>query len=127
MIVAGSDLGYCSGLVLLIREQMLKTPVDGILERRSREPSVADDLPSWCGMAGHAYPGKVAGEGFSLGRYFLRRGSTVKEDYRPNQVFLATDCGSGCCASRSVNVENLVFRPLGAIVAAARIPRQRHG
>lgn len=69
----GGDLDCGSGLILLIRENMMQTPVDGILEMRSREPTVADDLPPWCRMAGHEYLGKVAGDGYA--RYFVRRGS----------------------------------------------------
>ena len=46
----GGDLDCGSGLILLIRENMLAVPVGGILEMRSREPSVADDLPPWCRM-----------------------------------------------------------------------------
>ena len=47
--------------------------------------------------------------------------------YRPEQLFLNTDCGFGCFASRSVNVEEVAFRKLGAMVAAARVLRQRYG
>ena len=67
----GGDLDCGSGLILLIRENMLKTPVDGILEMRSREPTVAGDLPPWCRMVGHEYLGSLPGEGFV--RYFVRR------------------------------------------------------
>lgn len=69
----GGDLDCGSGLILLIRENMMQTPADGILEMRSREPTVADDLPPWCRMAGHEYLGKTQGEGYT--RYFVRRGS----------------------------------------------------
>lgn len=68
----GGDLDCGSGLILLIRESMMQTPVDGILEMRSREPTVADDLPPWCRMAGHEYLGKADGPGYT--RYFVRRG-----------------------------------------------------
>lgn len=71
IIFDGGDLDCGSGLILLIRENMLQTPVDGILEMRSREPTVADDLPPWCRMVGHEYLGSRAGEGFV--RYFVRR------------------------------------------------------
>jgi uncharacterized OsmC-like protein len=81
----GGDLDCGSGLILLIREQMIKTPIDGILEMRSREPTVADDLPPWCRMSGHEYLGKLAAETYT--RYFVKRGSgrgeeekTLKED-----------------------------------------------
>ncbi len=78
VIFDGGDLDCGSGLILLIREHMLKTPVGGVLEMRSREPTVADDLPPWCRMAGHMYLGKTAGEGFS--RYFIRRGDGSRTD-----------------------------------------------
>jgi len=77
-IFDGGDLDCGSGLILLIREQMLKTPVDGILEMRSREPTVADDLPPWCRMAGHTYLGKTIGDGFT--RYFVGRGQGAQQD-----------------------------------------------
>lgn len=67
----GGDLDCGSGLILLIREHMLKTRVDGILEMRSSEPTVADDLPPWCRMVGHDYLGSLQGEGYV--RYFVRR------------------------------------------------------
>lgn len=74
----GGDLDCGSGLILLIREQMIKTPIDGILEMRSREPTVADDLPPWCRMSGHEYLGKEAAEGYT--RYFVKRGTGPKEE-----------------------------------------------
>jgi TusA-related sulfurtransferase/uncharacterized OsmC-like protein len=74
----GGDLDCGSGLVLLIRENMLQTPEDGILEMRSREPTVADDLPPWCRMAGHVYLGKTAGNGYM--RYFVRKGSGAPKE-----------------------------------------------
>lgn len=49
----GGDLDCGSGLLLIIRKAM--TPLDpgGILEVRSRESSVREDLPAWCRMVGH--------------------------------------------------------------------------
>ena len=70
-IFEGGDLDCGSGLILLIRENMLVVPDQGILEMRSREPTVKNDLPPWCRMAGHAYLGFLDGEGFT--RYFIRR------------------------------------------------------
>lgn len=49
------------------------------------------------------------------------------EFYRPDQLFLNTDCGFGCFASRSVNVEEVAFNKLCAIVGAARELRRRFG
>ena len=42
------------------------------------------------------------------------------EYYRPDQLFLNTDCGFGCFSSRSVNVEEVAYKKLCAIVEAAR-------
>jgi uncharacterized OsmC-like protein/TusA-related sulfurtransferase len=77
-IFDGGDLDCGSGLILLIRENMLKTPIGGILEMRSREPTVAGDLPPWCRMAGHDYLGKEDGERYS--RYFILRGSGADKE-----------------------------------------------
>ncbi len=74
----GGDLDCGSGLILLIREAMRQVPVDGVLEMRSREPSVNDDLPPWCRMAGHEYLGKLPASGFT--RYFVKKGSGVQEE-----------------------------------------------
>jgi len=46
--------------------------------------------------------------------------------YPPKQLFLNTDCGFGCFSSRSVNVEEVAFRKLGAIVEAARALRRKY-
>lgn len=74
----GGDLDCGSGLILLIREHMLRTPVDGILEMRSREPTVVNDLPPWCRMAGHTYLGTTRGENCT--RYFVQRGKESLDD-----------------------------------------------
>lgn len=48
------------------------------------------------------------------------------EFYQPNQLFLNTDCGFGCFASRSVNIEEVAFKKLCAIVEAAKSLRKRY-
>jgi len=48
------------------------------------------------------------------------------EYFRPDQIFLNTDCGFGCFAGRSVNVEEVAFRKLCAIVEAALQLRRRY-
>jgi hypothetical protein len=74
----GGDLDCGSGLILLIRDAMRQVPVDGILEMRSRERTVSDDLPPWCRMSGHEYLGKLSGEGYA--RYFVQKGRGVQEE-----------------------------------------------
>lgn len=73
----GGDLDCGSGLVLLIRENMQRVPKGGILEMRSREPTVADDLPPWCRMSGHTYLGALVEPGYV--RYFIQSGSSPSE------------------------------------------------
>lgn len=48
------------------------------------------------------------------------------EYYRPEQLFMNTDCGFGCFSSRSVNVEEVAFKKLCAIVEAARLLRKKY-
>ncbi len=73
----GGDLDCGSGLILLIRENMLAVPVGGVLEMRSFEPTVEGDLPPWCRMAGHEYLGSLPDGGCT--RHFVRRGQAAPE------------------------------------------------
>ena len=74
----GGDLDCGSGLVLLIRENMLAVPEGGVLEMRSRESTVKSDLPPWCRMVGHDYLGCLESDRFT--RYFVRRGEAQKAE-----------------------------------------------
>jgi hypothetical protein len=74
----GGNLDCGSGLILLIRENMLKVPEEGIFEMRSREPTVKNDLPPWCRMVGLEYLGALEAEGFT--RYFVRKTVNAIED-----------------------------------------------
>ncbi len=49
----GGDLDCGSGLLLIIREAMAPLADGGVLEVRSRESSVREDLPAWCRLVGH--------------------------------------------------------------------------
>lgn len=69
----GGDLDCGSGLALLIRQHMLEVPVAGVLEIRSRERTVRDDLPPWCRMTGHEFLGALESDHDM--RYFVRRGT----------------------------------------------------
>lgn len=74
-VLDGGALDCGSGLVLLIRERMQAVPAGGVLEMRSSEPTVHDDLPAWCRMVGHEFLGELPGHGERQRRYFVRRGS----------------------------------------------------
>jgi TusA-related sulfurtransferase len=68
----GGDLDCGSGLLLIIRSAMAPLPGGGVLEVRSRETSVREDLPAWCRMVGHAMLDVRDGEG-GYAHYFLRK------------------------------------------------------
>ena len=46
------------------------------------------------------------------------------KDYRPEQIFLNTDCGFGCFANRCVNVEEVATAKIRSIVHAAKMLRE---
>ncbi len=48
------------------------------------------------------------------------------EFYRPEQLFLNTDCGFACFSNRSVNVEQVAYEKLCAMVEAAHILRRKY-
>jgi uncharacterized OsmC-like protein len=77
-IFDGGDLDCGSGLILLIRENMLRVPEQGIFEMRSKEPTVKSDLPPWCRMVGLEYLGSIEGDGFT--RFFIRRTVNAAEE-----------------------------------------------
>jgi TusA-related sulfurtransferase len=71
----GGALDCGSGLVLLIRQNMQQVPEGGVLELRSLEATVRDDLPPWCRMVGHAFLGELTGSTPGQARFFVRRGA----------------------------------------------------
>lgn len=68
----GGDLDCGSGLLLIIREAMQPLPPGGMLEVRSREISVKEDLPAWCRLVGHTLVAVQPGEG-AYTHYFVRK------------------------------------------------------
>jgi hypothetical protein len=68
---------------------MLKVPEGGVLEMRSVEPTVTDDLPPWCRMVGHEYLGSLPGKTRGQTRFFVRRSSG--QAARADEESLAAD------------------------------------
>ena len=68
----GGDLDCGSGLLLIIRNAMAPLAPGGILEVRSREGSVREDLPAWCRMVGHNLLGMEHGDG-GYTHYLVRK------------------------------------------------------
>jgi uncharacterized OsmC-like protein/TusA-related sulfurtransferase len=71
-ICDGGDLDCGSGLLLIIRNAMQPLPPGGMLEVRSREISVKEDLPAWCRLVGHALVAVQPGEG-TYTHYYVRK------------------------------------------------------
>ena len=69
----GGDLDCGSGLLLIIKKAMDPLSDGEILEVRSRERSVVEDLPAWCRMVDHEFLGSEPGDNTT--RYFMRKGS----------------------------------------------------
>ena len=61
-----------SGLILLLRQHLMSTPVGEVMEMRSAERTVCDELPPWCRMVGHEFLGTVE-DGPGRWRHFIRR------------------------------------------------------
>lgn len=68
----GGDLDCGSGLLLIIRNAMQPLAPGGVLEVRSRESSVQEDLPAWCRMVGHSLFLSEKEEDRAT-RYFIRK------------------------------------------------------
>jgi uncharacterized OsmC-like protein/TusA-related sulfurtransferase len=73
----GGDLDCGSGLLLIIKKAMDPLLSGQILEVRSREKTVQEDLPAWCRMVEHQYLGSERGE--NTVRYFICKGSEQAE------------------------------------------------
>ncbi|OCA88690.1 osmotically inducible protein OsmC [Bacillus sp. FJAT-27225] len=73
----GGDLDCGSGLLLIIKKAMDPLANGEILEVRSRERTVAEDLPAWCRMVDHEFLGSEPGDNTT--RYFIRKGFKLEE------------------------------------------------
>ncbi|MGB7346840.1 MAG: hypothetical protein WBD20_21640 [Pirellulaceae bacterium] len=91
----GGSMDCGSGLILLIRQNMLKVPAGGLLEIRSTESTVESELPPWCRMVGHTH---VRSDEISPGewRHFVQRNaestseteaSELRKDQQKAQAF----------------------------------------
>ena len=105
----GGDLDCGSGLLLIIRNAMSPLAPGGVLEVRSRETSVKEDLPAWCRLVGHDMLANSPGESGSTS-YFIRKkaaDTAFRQDLERarNYVWRARVRGSGgysCAIIRSL-------------------------
>lgn len=80
----GGNLDCGSGLLLLIRKAVHQVPTGGVLEIRSTEISVREDLPAWCRMTNNPYLGWAAAATYN--KYFVRKGGSVQPDAADQQA-----------------------------------------
>ena len=67
----GGDQGCGGGLLLLMLQAMKRLEPGAVLEVRSTDPGVREDLPAWCRMTGNELLAEQEGE--QRNRYFLRK------------------------------------------------------
>lgn len=95
----GGDLDCGSGLLLIIRNAMDPLPSGAVLEVRSREISVKEDLPAWCRLVGHDMLATKPGDSGSTS-YFIRKkaaDAVLKQDLEQakNYIWRARVRGRG--------------------------------
>jgi len=67
----GGDQGCGGGLLILMLQAMKKLESGAVLEVRSTDMGVREDLPAWCRMTGNELLAEQEGELHN--RYFLRK------------------------------------------------------
>ncbi|HLZ63770.1 MAG TPA: sulfurtransferase TusA family protein [Ktedonosporobacter sp.] len=68
----GGDQGCGGGLLLLMLQAMKRLEVGAVLEVRSTDLGVREDLPAWCRMTGNHLLAEQEGE--QRNRYFVQKG-----------------------------------------------------
>ena len=67
----GGDQGCGGGLLILMLQAMKRLESGAVLEVRSTDPGVREDLPAWCRMTGNDLLAEQEGE--LQNRYFIRK------------------------------------------------------
>ncbi len=67
----GGDQGCGGGLLVLLLQAMKRLASGDVLEVRSTDPGVREDLPAWCRMTGNDLIAEQEGEHHH--RYFVRK------------------------------------------------------
>jgi len=81
----GGSMDCGSGLLLLIRKHIDPLPLGGILEVRSNEVSVEEDLPAWCRLTGNEF---VSWTRYGNQRSFLICKGALAGRSQPSQAFV---------------------------------------
>ncbi|HEY3294005.1 MAG TPA: OsmC family protein [bacterium] len=80
----GGNLDCGSGLLLVIRKAMDAVQPGGVLEIRSTETSVCEDLPAWCRMTRNPFLGWRKTE--ASNKFFVRRGDDAASEEKTEQA-----------------------------------------
>ncbi len=71
VVCDGGDQGCGGGLLLLMLQALKRLEPGAVLEVRSTDLGVREDLPAWCRMTGNELLAEQEGE--RRNRYFLRK------------------------------------------------------
>ncbi len=109
-VFEGGAMDCGSGLILLIRKNMLQVPSGGVLEIRSSEPTVESELPPWCRMVGHEHLQSIE-TGRGVWRHWVRRGTEDKAEQAELEADKrkAQEFKWGLRARRSTELETTVY------------------
>jgi 5-methyltetrahydropteroyltriglutamate--homocysteine methyltransferase len=114
----GGDLDCGNGLLLLIRKHIDPLPRGGLLEIRSTEISVDDDLPAWCRMTGNEL---VSFKKIDRQRSFLVAKGALSERMSVHSAATAAGSTAGSAGAASP----VVVKPLQHWPAPAPAPAIR--
>jgi len=106
----GGSLDCGSGLLLLIRQHIDPLEPGRLLEIRSREASVCEDLPAWCRMTGNELVSELRGEG--VYSFLVAKGTFVAP--APGTRPAPAGAGRGPGAARPVVIPDALPAPAAA-------------
>lgn len=117
----GGDLDCGNGLLLLIRKHIDPLPRGGLLEIRSTEISVDEDLPAWCRLTGNEF---VSWTKVKKQRSFLVCKGAVSERSAEPALARVVAAPSAPVPRRADKVDPLPIPPL-AVMGIGSWPRPR--
>ncbi len=108
----GGDMDCGSGLLLLIRRHMDPLRAGGLLEIRSTESSVEEDLPAWCRMTKNELVSCVRSD--SEWRFLVCRGSLADRQQAADRPSTASDRRPAQTSAHSNSIATSALPPAPA-------------
>ena len=112
----GGDMDCGSGLLLLIRRHMDPLRAGGLLEIRSTESSVEEDLPAWCRMTKNELVSCVRSD--SEWRFLVCRGSLADRQQAADRPSTASDRRPAQTSAHSNSIATSALPPAPATAIA---------